>query len=289
MNKSNHSFYEYYLPWKPWSEAAFWIAKCSVAAMLNSATVIMEFRRVGDQIPAWRPMTWEWTSNLVILAMVPLLVGFTRRYALHWDSWRRYVPIYLLASVLFSLLHVFGMVALRKAVYALHGEHYGFGHWPTELLYEYIKDAQSFIGIVTTMHVYRWLIRRLQGEASLLWAADEGMPAAIVVTERPERFLVRKLNREFLIVASEIDWVQASGNYVNLHVGGRIYPLRSTMAIFETQLEPLLFIRVHRSFLVNINQITSIEPLDSGDARIHLKDGSVVACSRRYRESLRLK
>ena len=51
--------------------------------------------------------------------------------------------------------------------------------------------------------------------------------------QRPERFLVRKLGKEFLLSANEVEWLQASGNYMNLHVRGRAYPLRSTMAVIE--------------------------------------------------------
>ena len=77
---------------------------------------------------------------------------------------------------------------------------------------------------------------RLQGEARLLAEPDEGPPVEPV--DRPERFLVRKLGKEFLINASEIEWLQASGNYVNLRVRGRDYPLRSTMAAIEERLDP---------------------------------------------------
>jgi hypothetical protein len=249
----------------------------------------MEYQREGEPIATWRPMTWEWSSNLVILALIPAMVAFTNRYPLHWDTWKQYLPKYVIGSLLFSIVHVLAMVALRKLVYAVNGEFYDFGNWPIELFYEYIKDAQSFLGIAITLHAYRWLMRRLQGEASLLAiSADETEQPSAVAFVRPERFLVRMLNREFLIVAADIDWAQASGNYVNLHVAGRVYPLRSTMAQFETQLDPTRFVRIHRSHLVNIHRIASIEPLDSGDARIHLQDGTIVACSRRYREALKL-
>jgi DNA-binding LytR/AlgR family response regulator len=59
------------------------------------------------------------------------------------------------------------------------------------------------------------------------------------------------------------------------------------MAQLESQLDTTQFARVHRSHLVNIGRIASIEPLESGDARVHLRDGAIVACSRRYRESLK--
>jgi DNA-binding LytR/AlgR family response regulator len=127
--------------------------------------------------------------------------------------------------------------------------------------------------------------RRLQGEAHLLDLPDEGPPLDPV--DRPERFLVRKLGREFLIAAADIEWLQASGNYVNLRVRGHDYPLRSTIAGIEGRLDPARFTRIHRSFAVNLNHIVSIEPLDAGDARVHLKDGTVLPCSRRFRDSLR--
>ena len=105
--------------------------------------------------------------------------------------------------------------------------------------------------------------------------------------QRPERFLVRKLRREFLIAAHDIAWLQAEANYVGLHVNGHDYLLRSTLTDFLTQLDPTRFVRVHRSYAVNLDAIAVIEPLDSGDARLTMKDGSTVPCSRRYRQDLR--
>ena len=103
---------------------------------------------------------------------------------------------------------------------------------------------------------------------------------------RPERFLVRKLRSEFLIAASDIAWLQAEANYVGLHVNGHDYLLRSTLTDFLTQLDPTRFVRVHRSYAVNLDAIAEIEPLDSGDARLRMRDGSTVPCSRRYRSAL---
>jgi len=73
---------------------------------------------------------------------------------------------------------------------------------------------------------------------------------------------------------------------VGLHVNGHDYLLRSTLTDFLTQLDPARFVRVHRSYAVNLDAIAVIEPLDSGDARLVMKDGSSVPCSRRYRDGL---
>jgi DNA-binding LytR/AlgR family response regulator len=177
------------------------------------------------------------------------------------------------------------MVALRKLAYASVGESYDFGSWWHQAGYEYLKDVRSFAGMVFTIEVYRLLLRRMQGEASLLSAPDDGAP--VEALERPDRFLVRKLGREFLVAAIDIEWLQASGNYVNLRVRGHDYPLRSTLAGIGERLDPARFARIHRSYIVNLDQVASIEPLETGDARVHLRDGGVLPCSRRQREVLR--
>jgi DNA-binding LytR/AlgR family response regulator len=187
--------------------------------------------------------------------------------------------------VLFSLAHVAAMVAIRQRVYAAMGQSYDFGPWSRELPYEYLKDAGTYSGILVTVALYRLLLLRLQGEARLLSAPDEG--PALEPVDRPDRFLVRKLGKEFLVAANDIEWLQASGNYVNLRVRGRDYPLRSTMAALEPRLDPARFVRVHRSYMVHLDRIVEIQPQESGDARLVMQDGSRIPCSRRYRTALR--
>lgn len=276
---------ERYLAHRRPFEVSYWVVSGCLSAMGGSYAKWADHQRLGMPLEWWQPAIWSWSSALLQLALVPALLWFTRRWPLHLDTWRRHLAWYLPASVVWSVLHVAGMVAVRKLVYAIHGASYDFGNWPLELLYEYSKDVRTFIGMVLLVHGYRLLVLRLQGEASVLDVLDRGI--AIEPVDRPERFLVRTLGREFLIAAEEVEWLQASGNYVNLHLDGRDYPLRSTIAGIEPKLDPARFVRVHRSYIVNLDQVASIEPLDSGDARIHLKCGTPLPCSRRYRHALR--
>jgi hypothetical protein len=274
-----------YQPWRRSAEIGFWTFGFLINAVFNSVTVMMDVERSHLAFAPWKPAVWETSSGFLLLLLVPAIVLFTRRFPLHTDTWRRNLRYYLPASIVWSLLHVIGMVALRKLAYATQGEQYDFGNWPLELGYEYLKDVREFVSTVALIHVYRFVLLRLQGEASLLAEPDVGPPVESV--ERPERFLVRKLGREFLVAADDIEWIQASGNYANLRVRGRDYPLRSTIAGIEARLDPQRFARVHRSYIVNLDQIAMIEPLETGDARLHLKDGSTLPCSRRYRNALR--
>jgi len=281
----SHDVYGRYVPWRQTFEVGFWVAVTLFNGVANSITVLMDVRRSGLDFADWEPAVWEGSSGLTWLALAPLIVWFTRRFPLHWDTWRRQLPWHVMASVVVSLLHVLGMVGLRMLAYGMQGMDYDFGPWPAGLGYEYLKDVRTYALIVIILEFYRLLLRRMQGEASLLEAPDEGAPVDPV--DRPERFLVRKLGREFLVAANDIEWLQASGNYVNLRVRGHDYPLRSTIAGIEERLDPSRFARIHRSYIVNLDHLASIEPLDTGDARVHLKDGSVLPCSRRQRDALR--
>jgi len=280
---------EIYLAHRRPFEIGYWIVSACLGAAGGAYAKWADYQRLGIPIDWWKPASWSWSSALVTLALVPALLWFTRRWPLHLDTWRRNLPVYVLASVGWSGLHVGGMVALRKLVYATQGLGYDFGDWPHEFLYEYSKNVRTFVGMVLLIHGYRLLVLRMQGEASLLGAPDSAPAGGEIAgpEARPERLLVRKLGREFLIAVDDIEWLQASGNYVNLHLNGRDYPLRSTIAGIEAKLDPNRFIRIHRSYIVDLTRIASIEPLDSGDARVHLRDGASLPCSRRYRQRLK--
>ena len=278
--------YERFVPWRKTFEVGFWTVFMLGNTVANSLVEIIALRRDAQPEHAlWEPVVWEASSSLLWAALIPAIIAFSRHFPLHWDSWRRVLPWHVAASVLVSLVHVLGMVGLRELACAAMDSDYQFGHWGRELLYEYLKDVRSYAFLLLIVEFWRLLLRRWQGEASLLAAPDEGPPVEPV--ERPERFLVRKLGREFLVAARDIEWLQASGNYVNLRVRGHDYPLRSTLAGLEGQLDPTRFARIHRSYLVNLELIAALEPLDSGDARVHLRDGTALPCSRRYRDALR--
>jgi hypothetical protein len=261
-----------------------WMVGLLTSAAINSVVATMDLERRGLRYEPWEPPTWEFSSTLVLLALVPALLAFEQRVPMRLSTWRRALPWHVLAVVVFSLVHVLGMVGLRHLVYRAMGSAYDFGDWPRELFYEFLKDARTYGIFLIIINLYRLLLLRLQGEARLLTAPDTG--PAVEAVDRPERFLVRKVGAEFLVAARDIEWLEAAENYVNLHVRGRVYPLRSTMTAIQERLDPNRFVRVHRSYMINLDFLVQIEPLDTGDARLLLKDGSRVPCSRRYRQAL---
>jgi hypothetical protein len=271
--------------WRRSFPIGLWVVVITLNTLFNVVVAWFDNRRELHPAATVELWIWEGSSSLMLLALVPFVLMATRRWPIRLDTWRRNLKVHLLLTLPFCLLHVGGMVGLRKLAYALRGASYDFGNWPVQLWYEYLKDFRTYFIFVGCICLYSFVLRRLQGEAMLLAEPDEGPPVEPV--ERPERFLVRKLGKEFLIAAREIEWLQASGNYVNLHVRGRDYPLRATMAGIEERLDPARFVRVHRSYLVNLDYLAEIEPLDTGDARLMLRDGASIPCSRRYRVQLR--
>jgi hypothetical protein len=268
-----------------WLMFLFWGVIFGTAAIGNVLTNRIDADRYHVPVTTWHIVINEVSSPLVSLLLLPFLLMACDRWPLHTDTWRRYVPYYIAGSVVWCVLHIAGMDLLRLLGYTLGGDRYDPGNLLLQFVYEYLKDVRTFFFIVTLSHAVEWFGRQMKGEASLLAEPDEGVPVEPV--DRPERFLVRKLGRDFLVATADIEWAQASGNYVNLRVRGRDYPLRSTLAALEAKLDPAVFVRAHRSYVVQLAQVTSIEPLDAGEARLHMADGTVLPCSRRYREALR--
>jgi hypothetical protein len=256
-------------------------------ALVNTAVIRLEHLRQGRETASWQVATWEWSSALVFILLLPGVAWMERRVPLAWDHVGRRLGIHAVASVLFSLAHVGGMILLREIVYVFHGNDYSFGDWQRELLYEYLKDGRVYLVLLLAFHFAGVWSRRSRGEAHLL-APREDVPATDPAPMRASApFLVRKLGREFLVPAGEIEHAVAAGNYVNLHVRGKEYPLRTTISQLEHRLDPAVFMRVHRGVIVNVGCIERIESLDAGEARLHLRAGQVIPCSRRYRKSLK--
>lgn len=188
---TDHAAFDYrdFQCWQRPIEIDFWLLLLTLHATFNSVTSAMDH----PGVLAWQPWSWEWSSALARLALLPAAIAAERRWPFRFDTWPRSLSWYLLACVPFSLVHVGGMILLRKLAYAAAGLHYDFGPWWINAGYEYLKDVRTYFSIIAILTLYRLWLLRLQGEVRLLAAPDEGAPAE--PPERPERFLVRKLSR----------------------------------------------------------------------------------------------
>lgn len=83
-----------------------------------------------------------------------------------------------------------------------------------------------------------------------------------------------------------IDWIDAAGDYMCIHAGGRTHVLRETMKTLETILDPQRFQRVHRSTIVNLQRVRRLRPYSNGEYFLTLVDGQEVKLSRSYRDKV---
>lgn len=251
---------------------------------LLATSVIMEAKRKEAPLPfqLWEPFLWEYASAVSMIMLFPVVVLMLRKLPFDWLAVKRSLIYYFFASILFSLSHIAIMVAIKEVVYLLMGGNYQFGDFWFELFYEYRKDLWSFIFLIILINTYNFVFSRLQGEANPVAQSEDDS-----INPSFDRLLVKKLGKEFIIKVEDVEWLEASGNYVNLHINGRIYPMRATLNKLTEQISEKGFCRIHRSHAINLERIESITPLPSGDSEVKLSTGKVLNLSRRYKESFK--
>ena len=102
----------------------------------------------------------------------------------------------------------------------------------------------------------------------------------------PERLIVKSSGRVFFVRTEEIDWVEASGNYVKIHTRNDAHLLRESMKNMEGKLDPKTFVRIHRSAIVNIDRIKELEPWFHGEYIVIMRDGTRLTASRVFSDRL---
>src|SRR5262245_15911333 len=115
-------------------------------------------------------------------------------------------------------------------------------------------------------------------------------PGAAGGSAHLEHFAVKARDRFVIVSTSEVHWIGAAGNYLELHVGPGpgtgTHLVRGTMAQIEAGLDPRRFVRIHRGTMVRVDMVREVISATHGDYDVVLKDGTVLKMSRRYRSSL---
>jgi two-component system LytT family response regulator len=104
--------------------------------------------------------------------------------------------------------------------------------------------------------------------------------------QRLDRLVVKSGGRVFFLRTEEIDWIEAAGNYVRLHLGEENHLFRETMNGMESRLDTRRFVRIHRSRIVNTERIKELQPWFNGEYVVILRNGTRLTLSRGYREKL---
>ncbi|MFN7130118.1 MAG: LytTR family DNA-binding domain-containing protein, partial [Brevundimonas sp.] len=251
--------------------------RCALAvlafSLINTPVNILTAQADNPDVAAWMPMVWEVSSTLAAMAVIwiPwLAASLAPPDEAAGEGWRpkaRFAGIHLAALLTFSAVHVSGFVALRKLGYAVMGAGaYQFGD---RFSYELRKDLVTYVLLVGGFLLTAYLRRR----------RDEPV--------RPVSFDIRDGARIIRAPLADILAVSSAGNYVEfLLADGRRPLMRATLAAVEAELSRFGFVRVHRSWLVNVAVVRGLTPEGSGDYAITLDGALVAPLSRRYPEAL---
>jgi DNA-binding LytR/AlgR family response regulator len=265
------------IPRRPdWRLVALWAAVMTLSLIARTWTLMSDAERARFPMSWAEAVTLEATSHAVVFALLPAIYWAHRRWPL-MAGWRN-LSVHALGSVVFCVVHVAAMLALRLALYPLVvGRAYRHGGLVEQLLYEYGKDVVTYAILSAGTIAFAQFLERRE--------ADKPPEPPPPPPAKPlDRFAVRKKGKEILLDAGDIAWIEAAGNYAILHVGGQTYEVRSSLTKLEGELDPRRFVRVHKSHMVNIARVREVEPWMSGDWRIRMDDGAEVSLSRRYRD-----
>ena len=250
-----------------------------IVGLINAASLLTDADRHGLGIDPREPWILEATSVAVLVALVPLVVQLERRVPLQAESWLRSLAIYAAGSIVFSALHVAGMVLLRKLAFAtLLGEAYSFFDEPLrDLVYEYRKDLLPYAAVVLVL--------------SLLRSLEEHRREAAVAradARTTGKLTLKTGGRTIFLDAHSFEWAEAAGNYVELRANGATHLVRIGLAALGAQLEEARIetVRIHRSHLVNLSKVAEVAPGRDGDFKVRMADGSELRGSRRFRHLL---
>jgi len=261
-----------------WRHVAVWAVLLTISVFAHTHVELANEARRGETVPYSRVFAIEVSSHLIVAALLPVLYWMHRRWPIRGGA--RNIAIHVAGLVPFSIIHTLGMAALRLLWFSgILGEaSYSFPLTVDRLTFEFAKDVVNYAMLSGATQLLRLLFRPQP-------AATAAPPIAPAVANAlPERFAVRKRGKEIMVEVADIDWVEAAGNYAVLHVGGETLEIRSSLTKLEGELDPKRFVRVHKSYVVNVARIAEVTPWISGDWRIRLQDGAEVNLSRRYRQ-----
>lgn len=120
----------------------------------------------------------------------------------------------------------------------------------------------------------------------LLAQHEAGSTRAPASPSYPTRILLRSSDRVSFVDVAAVDWIEADGDYVRLHTGRSCHLHRSTLSALEAQLDPTVFVRIHRSTIVRLIRVRELQPYFHGEYVVLLHDGTKLKLSRSYRERL---
>ena len=118
-------------------------------------------------------------------------------------------------------------------------------------------------------------------------AIGEILESGEELVEHVDRLAIKDGSSITFVPVRDIDWIDAAGDYMCVHVGGDTHIMRTTMKDLETRLDPGIFQRVHRSTIVNLERVEKVSSHINGEFHLTLSCGSSLKMSRSYKDKVK--
>jgi hypothetical protein len=215
-------------------------------------------------------------AGLLGSVSAPIFFALSRRFPIAAPRrWRNGAVHLLAAGLAASILIIAGHVLANWLLEPAHKV--SLAGWRGDLA---ANELLVFAGVMALSGLAHLRQSRLSSAPPEQTSRDHALDPLKVIE-------IKEKGRSHMVSVAEIDWIEAQGNYVALHVGNRALLLRETLTRLESRLDPARFVRIHRRDIVALDRITGIEPAANGDAVVHLKDKTVLRVSRIYRHALK--
>lgn len=224
----------------------------------------------GIGLSDFRLFTEQGSSALAVWLLIPAVAWWLGRFPISRESWQRSVLAHLFGSALFAAAHYTLMIGMRFVVFRINDISYHFSDfWFRNLLIEWQKDLKIYAAAIGILIAFGHLESRRRQEK-----------------DTDDRLVVQSGSGERLISYDDIEFFEASRNYVSVHTDDHEYLLRQTLASLEESLQERHFLRTHRSFIVNQDRISGIENTAAGQDLV-LTSGRRVPLSRSRRDTVK--
>lgn len=143
-------------------------------------------------------------------------------------------------------------------------------------------DEERFAKVLDRIRARRPAASDSRGDQELVERLQRMLADLKTRTRYVDRVFVEENQRAFFLAIAEVDWAEAARNYIVLHTGGKTHSIRGTLEALSKKLDPAAFVRVNRSAIVRLDSIRELQPWFHGEYKIVMKDGAVIAWSRKF-------
>ena len=244
--------------------ASFWLLLAFAMALRSVASHAL----IGDNLAYTQALTLALATCLLWAALLPQIIQWSGHISGGFPSLRS-LTTHAGLVVGFVLVSVGWRFALDVSIPSLRRVQ----GTPSTVLGIYFftglgRSLLVYFGAVGAAHAWSRYRVAVQVSESGRKTLSQTPPVSAKVDHATrfmaKRFQIKLNGRIFFVPLEEIDWIEAAGNYVSLHVGDKSHLLRESMRGIEEQLDPARFLRVHRSAIVHINRVREVQTFSSG-------------------------